>query len=111
MNEPLQPTPPAAPVPSAPAPAGDKKGFAIAALVVGILSLCASGLWYSGALFSIAGIVLGFLGLKSSGRGMAIAGIILAAVGLLLTIVFVILSLVSGPIFQQIQSQLMNVGY
>jgi len=97
---------------SAPAPSGDKKGLAIASLILGILSLCGSVLWYYGGPISIVGIVLGFLGMKSSGKGMAIAGIILSAIGLLLLIVFVIISLVSGPIIQQIQSQILsNTGY
>jgi hypothetical protein len=97
---------------SALAPAGDKKGLAITSLVLGILSLCASVLWYFGGPISIVGIVLGLLGMKSSGKRMAIAGIILSAIGLLLLIVFVIISLVSGPIIQQIQSQLIsNTGY
>jgi hypothetical protein len=102
--------PVSAPV-SAPAPAGDKKGLAIASLILGILSLCASLGWYCGAPLSIVGLILGFLGVKSSGKGLAIAGIILSAVGLLLTIIFVIISLVSGPIIQQIQNQfLSNMG-
>ena len=69
-------------------------------------------LWYYGGPIGIVGIVLGFLGMKSSRKGMAIAGIILSAIGLLLLIVFVIISLVSGPIIQQIQSQILsNTGY
>ena len=103
---------PPIPVPPVAAPAGDKKGLAIASLVLGILSLCASVFWFCGGPISIVGIVLGFLGLKSSGKGMAIAGIILSAIGLLLLIVFVILGQVSGPIFQQIQNQITsNLGY
>jgi hypothetical protein len=96
---------------STPAPAGDKKGLAIASLVLGILSLCASLGWWCGGSTSIVGLVLGFLGVKSSGKNMAIAGMILSTIGLLLTIVFLVLRMTSGPIFQQIQSQLMNRGY
>jgi hypothetical protein len=36
----------------------------------------------------VVGIVLGVLGLNSKGKGMAIAGIVLAALGLILTIIF-----------------------
>ena len=115
MSEQLPPISEPVPAPApAPAPTGDKKGLAIAALVLGILSLCASLAWWCGGPISIVGIVLGVLGMKSSGRKMAIAGIILSAVGLLLMIVFFIISLVSGPvinnIFNQIQSQMVPGG-
>jgi hypothetical protein len=85
---------PAPPAPVAPMPAptpaapGDRRGLAIASLVVGILSLCGSASFICGGLFSVVGIVLGALGLNSKGKNMAIAGIILAGIGLVLTIVF-----------------------
>ncbi len=102
--------PVSAPV-SSTASAGDKKGLAIASLILGILSLCASLGWFCGAPISIVGLVLGFLGLKGSGKSMAIAGIVLSAFGLLLTIIFVIIGKVSGPIIQQIQNQIIsNMG-
>jgi hypothetical protein len=104
MSEQLPPVP-------APAPTGDKKGLAIASLVLGILSLCASLGWWCGGPISIVGLVLGFLGVKSSGKSMAVAGMILSAIGLLLTIVFLIISKVSGPILQQIPPLMMRRGY
>ena len=111
MSEQLPPVPSPDPVP---APAGDKKGLAIASLVLGILSLCASLGWWCGGPISIVGLVLGFLCTKSSGKNMAIAGMILSAIGLLLTIVFLIIRLTSGPIinniFNQIQSQIVPGG-
>jgi hypothetical protein len=64
------------------------KGLAIASLVLGILSLCASAAWWCGGPISIVGLVLGALGVKSRGKGMAIAGIILSVVGLLLLVIF-----------------------
>jgi hypothetical protein len=99
---------------SAPAPADDKKGLAIASLVLGILSLCASLAWYCGGPLSVIGIVLGVLGLKTSGKKMAVAGIVLSVIGLLLLIIFTIIGMVSGPIintiFNQIQSTLVPGG-
>jgi hypothetical protein len=62
-------------------------GLSIASLVLGILSLCGSGVIWCGGILSLVGIILGALGINSKGRGMAIAGIILSAVGLLLAIV------------------------
>ena len=76
------PTP--APVP---APAGDKKGLAIAALVLGILNLCSWFLPICGGPMAIVGIILGILGIKSSQKTLAIVGIVLSALGLLATIV------------------------
>jgi uncharacterized membrane protein len=85
MSEQLPPVP--APV-SAPTPAGDRKGFAIASLVLGILSLCGSPIFWCGGLISLIGIVLGALGMNSKSKSMAIAGIILSALGLILVIIF-----------------------
>ncbi|MGA2490734.1 MAG: DUF4190 domain-containing protein [Anaerolineales bacterium] len=85
MTEQLPPTP--APV-YAPTPTSDKKGFAIASLVLGILSLCGSAVFWCGGLISIIGIVLGALGVNSKSKSIAIAGIILSALGLILAIIF-----------------------
>ena len=108
---PTVPPPVSFPV-QAPAPAGDKKGLAIASLVLGILSLCGSLLWFCGVPISIVVIVLGFLAMKSTGRGLAIGGLILSAVGLLLAIVLAILGVVATPAIQQLQNQIIsNMGY
>ena len=85
MDQQFQPTPqfePAPPPPPMPAPASDKKGLAIAALVLGILSLCSSW-FFCGGLLGVIGVILGLLGMKSSGRTMAIIGIVLSVVGLI----------------------------
>ncbi|MGB8213700.1 MAG: DUF4190 domain-containing protein [Anaerolineales bacterium] len=76
------------PIISAPAPARGNQGFAIASLVLGILSLCTSISFWCGGLISVVGIVLGALGVNSKSKSMAIAGIILSALGLILTIIF-----------------------
>jgi hypothetical protein len=81
MNEPMQPT-------VAPTQVPEKRGFAIASLVLGILSLCGSLNFLCGGLLSVIGIVLGALGVNSRSKSMAIAGIILSALGLILTIIF-----------------------
>ena len=75
----------AAPLP----PAAKTSGLAIASLVCGIAGLCLAGIP------SIAGIILGVMGLgrirrsvgQTSGRGIAIAGIITSIVGLVLWVV------------------------
>jgi hypothetical protein len=73
------------PVTGGPEPGRGTNGLAIAALVLGILWLCAIG--------SILAIVFGFIALSQikrsgqGGRGMAIAGVVLGIVGILATAV------------------------
>ncbi|MCZ7630643.1 MAG: DUF4190 domain-containing protein [Microthrixaceae bacterium] len=72
-------------------------GLAIAALVVGILSIPIAFACGVGGLFGIAAVVLGFLGMKKandelagSGKGMAIGGIVTGVLGLLASIAIVL---------------------
>ena len=78
----------------------DRKGLATTSLVLGIIGIVIllfpivkiNGsqvtVWnISGLLFQIVGLIFGILGIKSSKRTSAIAGIILCAVGLILSIV------------------------
>jgi len=62
-------------------------GKAIASLVLGIVGLLA---WYVplfGYPVTTVGLVLGVMGMKSSRRGMAITGVVLSAIGLVITII------------------------
>lgn len=88
--------------PPAPAPTSDQKGLAIASLVVGIINLCTWLLPICGAPLAIAGLVLGYFGLKSSQRNLAIAGMVLSGIGLCLAIVNAIAGVVLGPQLQSI---------
>lgn len=71
-------------------PQGGSNGLGIAALVVGLLAFFTSWLLIGGV-FGIVAIVLGILALgkvkrgEASNKGMAIAGIVLGAIGLLVT--------------------------
>lgn len=67
--------------------APDRSGLAIASLVVGIASLCAWLLPICGVPFSVVAVILGALSFNSSRRWMAIAGIVLGAIALLLSLV------------------------
>jgi hypothetical protein len=64
----------------------DRGGLAIGSLILGVASLCAWFFPICGFPVSIVGIILGALSLGSSRRGIAIAGLILAIVGLLLSL-------------------------
>jgi amino acid transporter len=69
-------------------------GLGIAALVVGLLALLGTLIIVGGIVLGIAAIVLGFLGRSKVKRGeadnggMAIAGLVLGAVALVLSVVF-----------------------
>lgn len=65
------------------------KGFAIASLILGICSTLGSCcVWFLTLVTSITGLILGIVSLKRNegGKGMAVAGIILSAVGILFSI-------------------------
>lgn len=72
-----------------------KNGLGIAALVLGILSLV-SWFLFIGGLFGLIAIILGVIALgrvkrgEANNKGMAIAGIVTGAIGLLLTILVVV---------------------
>lgn len=72
------------------APTNDKKGFSIAALVLGIIALVLCCIWYVSIPCGIIALILGIIGLKSSKRGMSIAGIITGVIGMILSIVLLI---------------------
>jgi len=92
-------TPPSAPEVIMPPPAQetDRKGLAIAALVLGILSLASFCLVFCSAPLGLGGIITGILGLKSSRRGMAIAGLILSIIGIGVSIILFFLGIALFP--------------
>lgn len=64
--------------------------MAIVSLVLGIISFI-SGLFFAGLLFGIPAIILGIIGMKKpGGKGMGIAGIVLGAIGSLVSILVII---------------------
>ena len=68
-------------------------GLAIASMVCGILSIVLCCVWYLSAILAIAAIVMGIINnvKKMGGKGMAIAGIVTGACGLLLAIAWIII--------------------
>lgn len=72
----------------------DKKGLAIAAMVLGIVSLVLFCIWYISLPCAILAIIFGIISIKSSKRGMAIAGISTGAVGAILMILLYVLAFV-----------------
>lgn len=64
----------------------EQKGFSIASMVLGICGWVAWCLPILGYPVCITGLVLGILGVKKGGKGMAIAGIVMSAITLVLTL-------------------------
>ena len=65
----------------------EENGLSIASLVLGIVGFVAWFLPLVGYPVTIVGIILGALGMKKGGRGMAIAGIICSTICLVLTLI------------------------
>lgn len=68
--------------------AKNRKGLAIAAMVLGIISIVFFCVWYVSITCAVLAIIFGILSLKSTRRGMAIAGISTGAVGFVIMVVF-----------------------
>lgn len=77
-------------------PKTDRKGFGIAAMVLGIVSLVFFCLWYISIPCAILALIFGILGVKSTGKGMAITGIVTGSIGLVVTVLIVIFAFVTG---------------
>ena len=64
-----------------------KSRYSIASLVVGIISILSSCRLFATILCAILAILFGITGLKSSKRGMSIAGIVLGIIGIIIAII------------------------
>ena len=76
-----------------------KDWMAIVSLVSGILSLCTAFIplvCCIAPVFTIAAVVLGILGLKSTKKTLAIIGIVMGGVGIIAQIIIAIIGLVGG---------------
>lgn len=73
-------------------------GFAIASLVLGILSIVCCCAWYISGIFAILSIAFAIIVLTKNkpGRGMAIAGLVCAAIGIIIAIVMLVMVVVVG---------------
>lgn len=67
-------------------PQNDRRGLAIASMVLGIISIVLFCMWYLSLPCAILALIFGALSVKSSLKGMAIAGIVcsIIAIGLAL---------------------------
>ncbi|MDR1082758.1 MAG: DUF2510 domain-containing protein [Coriobacteriales bacterium] len=74
----------------------DRKGMATGALILGIIGIPGCLFWIGG-IFGVLAIIFGIRGLKSSRRGMAIAGIVCGVVAVLLMLFSLVVYLVIYP--------------
>lgn len=88
--------------------AGDRRGLAIASLVVGILNLCGWILPICGFPLGIVAVILGVLGIKSSQRTLAIVGIVLGGLTILLAGVNAVMGALLGPQLQDIFNNILS---
>lgn len=102
----VPPVPPVPPIPPTgghpqyhnPEPIEQGKGFSIASMVLGIVSLCLCCIWYLSIPCALVGLVLGIASMvrKYAGRGMAIAGVICSGVGIILCVIMLLVVAVVG---------------
>lgn len=74
----------------------DKKGFSIASMVLGIISLVFCFVWIISIPSAILAIIFGILGIKSTGKGMSIAGLVTSGIGIIISFVIFVLLIVVG---------------
>lgn len=90
----------------------DGKGFSIAALVLGIISLVICCLWYVSIPCAILAIIFGILGIrKKAGKGMAIGGLVTGVIAICLWVLLFIFAFsvgFTGGLFEALQEELGN---
>lgn len=78
----------------------DGSGYAISAMVLGIVSCVIFCCWPVGIVTSSIGLICGFAGLKTRARKAAIVGLVLSSVGLTFALGFGVLML-TGVVQEQ----------
>ena len=68
-------------------PVEEKKGLSLTSMILGIVGFLAWCIPLFGFPVCLTGLILGIIGIKKGGKGMAIAGIIMCSITLLLTII------------------------
>ena len=84
-------------------PQKNNNGFAVAALVLGIISIVLCFIPFLSGIIAILAIVFGIIALKSARRGMAIAGLVTGILGLLLGILIFAMVFIALPAIQRNQ--------
>lgn len=69
----------------------DRKGFNITSMILGIIAVLGSCVWYINFPCSIIAIIFSVAGKNDSGRGMGVAGMVLGIIALVLYVVYMML--------------------
>lgn len=72
----------------------ESKGFSIASMVLGIISLVLLCIWYISLPCSILAIIFSIVGMKKGGKGMAIAGLVTGIVAICLYVLIFVLAVI-----------------
>ena len=98
-----------------PVPTSSNDGFAVASMVLGILSICSA--WFVlGIIPAILGVVFGLIVLCSArrrrtGRSMAIAGLVTGSVGVIVSLIVLLLAITIGTaILSSVADDNSNIG-
>ncbi len=78
------------------------QGLAIASLILGILAILTSLVWYISIIVGVLAVIFGATSMKN-GRGKAIAGIVTGSVGIVLSLLIIWLVSAALPSLQQSQ--------
>lgn len=81
----------------------ERKGYSVASLVLGILAIITSVVWFLGIILGVLAIVFGAVSLGTRGRKKAIAGIITGGTGIVLSLLVVLLIQAAIPALQRNQ--------
>lgn len=68
----------------------ENKGFSIASMVLGIISIVLFCIWYLSIPCAILAIIFGIVGMKKGAKGMAIAGLVLGIIAVAIVGIFLI---------------------
>lgn len=81
----------------------DSQGISIASLVLGILAIITSVVWYISIVLGILAIVFGVISVKKRGRKKAIAGIVTGSIGIVLSLLIIWMMQAALPALQKSQ--------
>lgn len=89
----------------------EKKGLSVAAMILGIISLVFFCVWYLSIPCAIIAIVLGVLGRKKGGKGMATAGIVLGIIAIILVVLILVLAGIGIGVLSTMDVNSLNAYY
>lgn len=81
----------------------DSQGLSIASLVLGILAIVTSVVWYISIVLGVLAIIFGAVSVKKQGRKKAIAGIVTGSIGVVLSLLILWMVQAALPALQKSQ--------